>query len=275
MAITKQNTYEIGVNNDISNLSVNVDRNRLGEDKIILEVSGSDLLIKVGSLIEANGSLWAVDTSDISITLADGYLVFDDAVPEFKIIDAETAELDPTRAGFYRPAPNDTEKVTRWDISGTDLILNVNRQLYHEKTNSKANATFEFVELNALTSDSIQSDKVDSSYSGGTSETVLTHNSNGQPVGFTITRPISGLIEYSNSIPVGGPFVVTVQLLVDGTYRDVFGAQGTAGSSSVDRQTFMLNPGTYRINGAIGTGFLTVIKAVGIYGSINNSDYNT
>jgi hypothetical protein len=127
MAITKQNTYEIGVNNDVSNLADNVTLNRLGTDKTFCEISGGNLLIKVGSLIEANGELWAVDTSDISITLADGYLVFDDATPEFKIVNSETAELDPDRVGFYRPSPNDTEKVTRWGILNSELFLSVER----------------------------------------------------------------------------------------------------------------------------------------------------
>lgn len=135
MPATKKNTYEIGVNNDISNVANNVDYNRLGTDQVIIEISGPNLLIKNGSLIEANGSLWAVDSGDLSIPLADGYLVFDDSTGDFSIINSEVAVLDPERAGFYRPSPNDTQRVARWDISGTDLILNITRQLYTESTN--------------------------------------------------------------------------------------------------------------------------------------------
>ena len=143
MPATKKNTYEIGVNNDISNLANNVDYNRLGEDKVIIEVSGPNLLIKNGSIIEANGALWVVDSGDLSITLADGYLVFDDSTGNFSIVNSETAELDPDRAGYYRPSPNDTQRVTRWDISGTDLIVNATRQLFYDKLKLKIEADLE------------------------------------------------------------------------------------------------------------------------------------
>jgi hypothetical protein len=116
MAISKQSFYEIGVNNDLSNVSVNVDRNRLGADFLFCEISGGNLLIKVGSVIEANGSVYRVEDSDISITLIDGIIFFDDETNSFLIEDTNLIGLDRTRVGYYRINQNTNRKASKFEI---------------------------------------------------------------------------------------------------------------------------------------------------------------
>lgn len=139
MPATKKNSYEMGVNDDLVNVALNVDINRRGMDKVFCEVSGSDLLIKVGSIIESNGDIYVVDTADLVVALSDGYLVFDDSVPEFKIINSETAEIDEEKCGYYRPSPNETERVTRWDILGSEIFINEERDGYKPLTGTRKN----------------------------------------------------------------------------------------------------------------------------------------
>ena len=71
MAIVKRNTYVPGTNNDITNAVENIDLNRLATDLVQVVWSGSSYLVKVGSLIECNGSLYAVEGSDVSLTAGD------------------------------------------------------------------------------------------------------------------------------------------------------------------------------------------------------------
>lgn len=81
MGITQKNSY--GENSDLSNLSENVDLNRLNDDKSFLTVSfaGSPATatIKVGSVIEVNGNVYAIDTADethLFTSATDNYLGF-------------------------------------------------------------------------------------------------------------------------------------------------------------------------------------------------------
>jgi hypothetical protein len=120
MAIEQANTYEIGVNNDLTNALAMIDANRVGIDLVSVEYSAPNFLIKVGSLIEANGSLWKVTGSDVSLTAADGNLVFDDSVPEFKIDNTNTPVYDPAKGGYY---VNGTERVSKWELTSTGGIL--------------------------------------------------------------------------------------------------------------------------------------------------------
>ena len=63
MAITQQNTYVIGSNNDLTNALNNIDNNRIGTDLTWLENDGGTVKVSVGSLIESQGSLYAVQTT--------------------------------------------------------------------------------------------------------------------------------------------------------------------------------------------------------------------
>ena len=103
MAIVLQNTYEIGVNNDLGNLANNVDRNRVGEDTTFLEVNSNVTQVAVGSLVESNGSLYAVTDvpfTPAGIAEAGAYLFFDDTVPGF-VWSTTPGTYDAARGGIY------------------------------------------------------------------------------------------------------------------------------------------------------------------------------
>lgn len=130
MGITKLNEYAPGVNNNLTNLVQNVGYNRLTKDKVICEISGSDLLIKVGSLIESNGAIWEVENSDLSVTLEDGVVYFDDSTGNYVIIDDEPVFYE-NRAGFYREGSN--EKATRWQVINSQLYTDDSVQYVSSK----------------------------------------------------------------------------------------------------------------------------------------------
>lgn len=103
MAVTKQNTYVIGSNNDLSNALAMIDENRIGLDLTWLENDGGTLKVSVGSLIEAEGSLYLVETAAETPTgtpNAGDYLFFDPSVPGF-VWSATRGTYDPTRGGRY------------------------------------------------------------------------------------------------------------------------------------------------------------------------------
>jgi DUF4097 and DUF4098 domain-containing protein YvlB len=104
--------------------------------------------------------LYVVDTADESITRSDGYLVFEEdglGSGSFSIVNSETAELREDKNGWYRPSPNDDQKVLRWDIDGTDLIINLERQLYFESALVNGLLTFN----DGINSEFINTDNVE------------------------------------------------------------------------------------------------------------------
>ena len=123
MAFEKKNTYEVGVNNDLTNVVANVDINRVGLDKTVVEYSAPNFIIKAGSLIEANGNVYSV-TSDESITAADGNLCFNESTGFF-IDNVETPVYDPAKGGYYI---NATDRVTRFYLTSSgNVTIPVNR----------------------------------------------------------------------------------------------------------------------------------------------------
>jgi hypothetical protein len=119
MAIEQKNTYVPGSNNDLTNAVANIDINRTGEDLVSVEYSAPNFLIKVGSLIEANGNMYAVTTADESITAADGNLIFNESTG-FAINNVDTPVYDPAKGGYY---VNSTERVTKFRFTSDGDIL--------------------------------------------------------------------------------------------------------------------------------------------------------
>lgn len=102
MAITKKNTYVIGSNNDLSNALLNVDLNRIGTDLTQLELDTVPK-VSIGSVIEAEGSIYVVDTAAVtpSGTAEDGaYLFFDPSGPSFAW-STTPGTYDAERGGIY------------------------------------------------------------------------------------------------------------------------------------------------------------------------------
>ena len=121
MAIEQLNSYMPGQN--LNNLANNVDYNRLGDDKTLIEAdfSGSpaEITVKIGSLWEVNGNLYTIDTADEVFTMdnaAHNYITFNEAT-EFGSA-ATAGTWDAEKQGFYQ-----ADGVTRtlcWYIDQTD-----------------------------------------------------------------------------------------------------------------------------------------------------------
>lgn len=131
MAIVLKNTYNAVSNRDLTNLSVCVDIQRLGMDETEVIYSGGNYLVKVGSIIEANGSLYSVTGSDISLTPANGVIVFDSFNRAFSI-SALTYSYDPQKCGYYIDG-QPTWRVTRFS---TDTLGNITTTIFGVKTAS-------------------------------------------------------------------------------------------------------------------------------------------
>jgi hypothetical protein len=99
MAVVKQNTFQPGVNNDVTNVCVNVDLNRIGTDLSQVVWSGTQYVLKAGTLVEANGSLYAND-ADINLGNTSGDLDFNSSTLAFSI-GTGAATYNPAKGGLY------------------------------------------------------------------------------------------------------------------------------------------------------------------------------
>jgi hypothetical protein len=120
MAIVKKNTYVPGSNNDLTNVALNIDLQRLGTDLTHVVYSGGNFLIKVGSLVECNGSLYAVEGADISIAPASGVLIFDSSTLLFSI-SASAFAYDATKSGEYITG-SPTKRVCKWVLGASGSV---------------------------------------------------------------------------------------------------------------------------------------------------------
>lgn len=122
MAIEKKNTYVIGSNNDLTNALLNIDLNRVGGDLTYLVNDSGTLKVEIGSLIEANGSVYSVTSRETPTgTPADGtYLFFNPAGPSF-VWSATPGTYDAALGGLYdgsarRQCRFRLKSATTWDI---------------------------------------------------------------------------------------------------------------------------------------------------------------
>jgi hypothetical protein len=107
MAIEKYNLYMPAQN--LTNLSLNVDINRIGIDKINIDVnygtSPATVSIKEGSIIEVNGNLYVINGSDYTFQMANAthnYITFtDNPSPAFGSAAARGTYRD-DKKGFYQ-----------------------------------------------------------------------------------------------------------------------------------------------------------------------------
>jgi hypothetical protein len=149
MAIEKKNTYVPGSNQDLTNAVANIDINRTGEDLVSVEYSAPNFLIKVGSLIEANGNMYAVTTADESITAADGNLIFNESTG-FAINNVDTPVYDPAKGGYY---VNGTERVTKFRLNSDGTFYEKNATS-KPGTNSLTNVVYHFRSTSGQTASS-------------------------------------------------------------------------------------------------------------------------
>jgi len=111
MAVVKQNTYAPGTNNDVTNVCQNVDLNRLGTDHSFITWSGTAFILEQGSIVEANGSLYAI-TADINLGNTSGYLIFNTTTLTFSISPVtRSGNYDPLKTGYYSAA---TTRILKW-----------------------------------------------------------------------------------------------------------------------------------------------------------------
>ena len=108
MAVAKKNLYVPGVNSAITTLFDTAIQK--GFDLTQITWNGSAYVVAVGSTIEANGNLYEVETSAVTVTAATGVLVFDTAGLTFSI-SALAPVWDNTKGADYVSA---TLRVCRW-----------------------------------------------------------------------------------------------------------------------------------------------------------------
>jgi hypothetical protein len=85
----------------------------LGLDLVAVEYSAPNILVKVGSKIEANGIVYTVQGSDVSLTAADGNLCYN-PVSGFFIDNVETPVYAPAKGGYYI---NTNQRVSKWNVT--------------------------------------------------------------------------------------------------------------------------------------------------------------
>jgi hypothetical protein len=118
MAITQKNTYAIGSNNDLTNALAMIDLNRiLAQDRVRVFDDSGTLKVAVGSLVEANGSIYQVETAAETPSGSPAvfdFLYFDDSGPSFEWSSAVGTWSD-TLQGWY----NSGKKRLGWQVLNT------------------------------------------------------------------------------------------------------------------------------------------------------------
>jgi hypothetical protein len=117
MAIVKKNLFLPGQN--LTNMGLNVDLNAFSDDKTYITVnfgtSPATVSVKVGSIIEANGNRYTIESADYSFQMAnttDNYIVFDGTI--FKSA-ATKGTYDTAKQGYYQGGSN-TERAIKWFV---------------------------------------------------------------------------------------------------------------------------------------------------------------
>lgn len=130
MAITQLNQYSTSQN--IANLANNVDYNRIGEDLTYITVNFTTnvVSIKVGSMIEANGNLYVVQTADYTIGSATGVQYIHFSGTAFTL-STDKGVYDEAKGGYYDTATG-LKRVLKWVVDSTneDVLSNYNINAY-------------------------------------------------------------------------------------------------------------------------------------------------
>jgi hypothetical protein len=119
MAITKRNLYLPSQN--LSNLSINVDDNRLGNDQTEIAVNfgttPATVTIKQGSVIEVNGNSYVIDTADEVFQMSnatDNYITFTDNPSAAFGSASSKGTFEAQKQGFYQTG--NLIRTLRWYI---------------------------------------------------------------------------------------------------------------------------------------------------------------
>jgi hypothetical protein len=258
MAITQLNSYLPGQN--LTNLAENVDYNRVGDDKTDITINHTTnpwtFTIKVGSLIEKDGNIYTVDTSDYTLQATDNthnYIVFTGSAFASS---ANRGTYDPAKGGFY----DSGNRVLKYYID-TDNDL--------EYTLSANDSRTEDVKTSNLIIDGDTSSigKIDTenlnSYNIPTTEIYILNEtvSNTNYADFTIKKPVS---IYAKS----GTTTSLKQKIHDSTRVNC--ASGNDDSQFLrDGDTFSLNPGNYSVFNGSGSDKLVQLTLIGVYGQVD------
>lgn len=129
MTIQQRNLYLPAQN--LSNLSVNVDDNRLGNDQTDITVdfttSPATVTVKQGSVIEVNGNSYVIDTADevFQMTNAtDNYITFTDNPSTAFGSASGVGTFDSQKQGYYQAG--NTTRTLRWYIDQTKELYDDN-----------------------------------------------------------------------------------------------------------------------------------------------------
>lgn len=137
MAIEQTNVYS--TNQNITNLAINVDYDRLEIDQSIIEVNfgttPATVTVKVGSLIEVNGNRYRIITADETFQMSNAthnYITFDGTT----FGSAATAGIfDPQKQGYYQAS--NTDRTLKWYIDQVIEDVSLNMDFIHKSNRFK------------------------------------------------------------------------------------------------------------------------------------------
>ena len=134
MAVTKLNEYLPGQN--LTNLALNVDYNRLGCDMTDISInfgtSPYTVTIAEGSIIECNGNLYAITGSDYSFQAANNthpYLTFTDNPSVAFSSSAAVGTFSALKSGFYQSG--NIIRTLKWYVDQSGSAYYLDEEIEH------------------------------------------------------------------------------------------------------------------------------------------------
>jgi len=278
MSIDQRNVYTPTQN--ITNLALNVDSNRIGDDRTNITVNftttPATVTVKQGSTIESNGNLYIVTGADYVFQMAlatDNYIALYETTPEFKSVTLK-GTYDDAKAGVYQ-ADNVTRTI-RWYIDQVEETYDINDSL---QSYNKGGLKTE-----------INSYKIDGTATKGLTVFSATQftaiGAQLESDTFEIYKPCTFVFDFDPTLYMDfettisrPPFEGILQIEFDGGWGANFNFTPQnyliAGVGVLDNSPFTLslNPGKYRVifknSVHYGVSLTLGIYLIGVYGQTN------
>jgi hypothetical protein len=266
MAITQKNNYSTSQN--LSDLTENVDANRLGDDRTNISVNfgttPATVSIKQGSWIEANGNLYVVDSADYSFQMSsssDNYIYFNEAAGPPATFTSGTAKgtYRNDKIGTYQA--NNTSRTIRWYVDQTEETYNLDDSLQSYNIAGLKTEVNSYKVVNTTTGLILKTASFTSPPTGNqVSQTE-----------FFLKKPVTLVADYTAS--TDSSWSILFELEFNSTWLTV----ATTGGAVLGTGTIFIgymNPGNHRFTATFNTPFSgksgTVnLYMIGVYGQTN------
>jgi hypothetical protein len=263
MAITQKNLYSTTQN--LSNLTVNVDANRLGDDRTNISVNfgttPATVSIKQGSWIEANGNIYVVDSADYSFQMnssSDNYIYFNEAAGPPPTFTSGTVKgtYDNAKAGTYQA--NNTSRTIRWYVDQTEETYNLDDSLQSYNIGGLKTEQNSYKVVSASTGLTL----VNHNYSGIANPATTTFE-------FLVKKPITLVFDYTTSASIA----ITLDIEFNSTWVNVY-TSGTLTAASGTLFLSYMTPGNHRVVSSYiapggGDSATFNLYMIGVYGQTN------